>query len=198
VTATVPALPALPVVDVERGIATMGGQVKEYQRLLQLFSDIHGQDMQRLRERRAAGDLQALQRLAHSLRGAAGSLAATAVTAAAEALETAARHRAGDDEIERHIAALDAVLTPLLAAIRADTSTVEPEPVAPVDTDALEKVLATLRELLAAGDLAAHDLVRAEAPLLRQALGAKGVALLKRIEAFDYTAALALLTAAQP
>ena len=125
-------------------------------------------------------------------------LAATAVTAAAEALETAARHRAGDDEIERHIVALDAVLTPLLAAIRADTSTVEPEPVAPVDTDALEKVLATLRELLAAGDLAAHDLVRAEAPLLRQALGAKGVALLKRIEAFDYTAALALLTAAQP
>ncbi|MDP2811100.1 MAG: Hpt domain-containing protein, partial [Rhodocyclaceae bacterium] len=46
-------------------------------------------------ERLADGDLEQVQRLAHTLKGSAGSLGAMRVSVAAEALQAAIRHEAG-------------------------------------------------------------------------------------------------------
>ncbi|MDS4020875.1 MAG: ATP-binding protein, partial [Candidatus Competibacter sp.] len=66
---------------------------------------------------------------------------------------------------------------------------------AAADATRLAAVLERLESLLEAADIAAGDLARAEASLLRAGLGAAGDAVLRQIAAFDYEAALTALRA---
>ena len=76
------------------------------------FVDQHGDDGRRLAEHWAAGDLPALGRLAHSLKGAAATLGAEAVARLAAALEQA--------PCPVRLAELDAALAHCLDAIRGE------------------------------------------------------------------------------
>jgi two-component system sensor histidine kinase/response regulator len=97
----------------------VNGKLRLYLRLTYLFLDQHGPELERLRERLRAGDLATVQRLAHTLKGSAGNLGATAVQAAADALLIAIHQEAGPEEIERCFQTLAAELPPLLAELRA-------------------------------------------------------------------------------
>ncbi|MFZ1643531.1 MAG: response regulator, partial [Candidatus Contendobacter sp.] len=93
-------LAAVPGLDLARGLAVVRGKLPLYRRLLALFVDRHGDELERLRERLRTGDLEDVQRLAHTLKGS-GNLGATRVQAAADALQTAIRQGAGRDELDR-------------------------------------------------------------------------------------------------
>ncbi|MDP2822089.1 MAG: MASE3 domain-containing protein [Sulfuritalea sp.] len=189
-------LAALPGLDLECGLAIVRGKIETYLKVLGMFADSHGQDRERIAGWLAAGDLPQVQSLAHALKGSAGNLGATRVAAAAGALDAAIRRGAGREEIASLAGSLAAELQPLIDGIRGlpaaegdSTSTVDPARVA--------TVLARLAALLKTGDVAANDLARQEAGLLRAALGTAADELLHRIAVFDHEGALEALRTRQ-
>ncbi len=192
-------LSAIPGLDLARGLAVVRGKRPLYHRLLALFVDHHGDELERLRERLRAGDLAEVQHLAHTLKGSAGNLGATAVQTAADALQMAIRQGAEPDDIERCVQTLAAELPLLLDGIRGvlaaespPLTAGDPTPVA-VDPTRLAALLARLENLLEVGDMAANELARTEEPLLRAGLGAAGDTVLRQIADFDYEAATTTL-----
>ena len=187
-------LAAIPGLDLERGLKTMGGNVTRLTRLLRMFADVHAEDLRRISEGGAAGDLPQVQHLAHALKGAAGTLGATGVSAAADALQAAIRHEAEPDEIKQLADRLVEELAPLIDCIRslpAETNEVPTE----VDPMQAAAVLTRLKALLRTGDVAANELALQETGLLRATLGAAAEDILRRIAAFDHEGALAALLA---
>ena len=76
-------------VDALGGLASVGGKVEVYRRLLGVFVKTHAGDGAAMRQRVLAGDAEAAGRLAHRLRGSAATLGLIDVETAAAALESA-------------------------------------------------------------------------------------------------------------
>jgi CheY-like chemotaxis protein/HPt (histidine-containing phosphotransfer) domain-containing protein len=112
-------LAALPDLDIKCGLAAVRGKRPLYRQLLTLFIDDHCPDVDRLQEQFQVGDLLALQRLAHSLKGPAGYLGATQVYAAANALQNVIDQGAGQDAIAPQVAALVTALSLLMDGLQA-------------------------------------------------------------------------------
>jgi PAS domain S-box-containing protein len=104
--------------DTERGLRMVRGRWPTYLRLLDLFFDTHADVAERLNACLAAGNLEEIGRLAHSLKGAAGNVGATGVFALAAAICTAVHEARGAEALAELIATLNETMPPLLAAIR--------------------------------------------------------------------------------
>jgi PAS domain S-box-containing protein len=113
-------MPDIPGLDVARGLAALSGQRQLYLDLLDQFARLHGDDAWRIRDAMTAGDRALARRLAHSLKGAAGTLGAVAVEAAARALEASFTVAEGADETDGMalVAVLEAALKPLAEALK--------------------------------------------------------------------------------
>jgi PAS domain S-box-containing protein len=103
----------LPGIDVDAGLAISMGNERLYRRLLASFARNQGDFGALFRRARVDTDAQAAERLAHTLKGTAGSIGARALAARAEALELAAA--AGDpvrveSDLTRTLAELDLVI----------------------------------------------------------------------------------------
>ncbi|PKO88046.1 MAG: hypothetical protein CVU18_08685 [Betaproteobacteria bacterium HGW-Betaproteobacteria-12] len=187
-------LAAIPGLDAELGLHAIRGRIGSYRRLLGKFVDSHGGDFASIRQCLASGDRDEARRLAHSLKGAAGTLGAVAVQAAAAAGETAIREGATATELEpllAHLAdsyqQLGAALRPLLVA-----------PAQPAAAGACPNpaALGELRRLLEEGEVHAQELVRLHEANLRNALGSAFPAFERLIGNFDFEAAKVLLDTA--
>ncbi len=88
VSATEPvALPLLPGIDTQAGLITTDQNVTLYLKLLRRFADNNQHFGEDFAQALQSADPQAASRCAHSLRGAAGNIGASAVQAAANTLE---------------------------------------------------------------------------------------------------------------
>ncbi len=105
--------------NVAEGLKRVRGRASIYQRLLLMYIDGHQNDMDKLREKLAAGEQEEARRVAHSLKGAAGSLGAVAVQALAAKLEAAVASQAPADDIERLAAEIQTTQTQLTVDLRA-------------------------------------------------------------------------------
>ncbi|MBK6595343.1 MAG: PAS domain S-box protein [Burkholderiales bacterium] len=85
--ATLVRLAALPGMDVARGMAVVLGKTEKFLAFLGRLVATHGEDMTRLEECLAAGNVEAARRLAHTLKGTAATLGADALSASAARLE---------------------------------------------------------------------------------------------------------------
>jgi PAS domain S-box-containing protein len=112
-------LASIPGFDVGLGLKSVRGNTKTYLRMLGLMVQEHAADAGRLSEYLACGQWQDIDRLAHTLKGSAGSIGAKQVQALAEALHLAIQHGAGEDEIRRHGKALANELAALVEALQA-------------------------------------------------------------------------------
>ncbi len=184
-------------IDWARGVQRMAGDATKFRRLLHLFADTHGDDERAITESLARDDREGLRRQVHALKGAAGSIGATALLAAATTLESAIRGGAGRPEIEVGIGAVTSSLSRLIAAIRRAPTPEEPVPVR-VDDERLGTVVESLAALLGSGDTQAQTLARDEAGLLRAAYGSLADDILGRIASFDYEGAAAQLRSVAP
>ncbi len=184
-------LAAIPGLDLARGLDMVHDNAEKYVWLLRLFVDGHGEDLTRFAEWLAAGNLNAIERLAHTLIGAAGSVGAMPLSRAARHLADAIRQAAAPAEIARCHANLSAELAPLLDGIRRQSGA-DAVPVA-ADPAAVRQLLEQLEPLLATDDTAAGDLFEAHRRLLQATLGAAVTPLGRQMAAFDYPAALATL-----
>ena len=186
-------LAGIPGLDQAYGLAMMRGNVKKYTRLLVLFADGSHPYVEQIRSKLAAGELVAIEPIAHALKGSAGMLGALTVSTAAGAVSAALRNDPGAKQNDRLCADLAQELDILIGGIReAATGLVEVTD-AEVNTAHLAEVLARLEEFLEQGDMAANYLARDETGLLRAALGQEAGPLLAFIESFDYETAVARL-----
>jgi polar amino acid transport system substrate-binding protein len=86
-TASTEALPDLPGVKVGQSVRRIGGNVDLYYSLLEKFRKNQSAVVPKIREAMAANDPKTAERLAHTLRGIAGTLGAESLQAQAELLE---------------------------------------------------------------------------------------------------------------
>lgn len=193
------ALPLIDGLDVQAGLKSLRGNWASYERLLRIYVDSHQGDMAWLRERHAAGEMEEARRIAHSLKGAAGALGATAVHALAAELEAAIRIGAPHADIVQLSVRVDDAQIALVAALRAALPARPPIAAPRVATTAAPKAessqaIENLRRLLLADDLGAGDALRAAMPELAQRLSPEAIARLGRqIESYDFEPALEIL-----
>ncbi|MBI1320362.1 MAG: response regulator [Candidatus Hydrogenedens sp.] len=83
----------LPVVDLEQVQQITGGKIERYHRIVRVFLENMPTRLAEVEGAAKQGDWEEVYRLAHSIKGAAGSLGAARMQAAALELETAGRNR---------------------------------------------------------------------------------------------------------
>jgi two-component system sensor histidine kinase/response regulator len=100
-------LPDIPGVNLKMGLEQMSGKRSTLLRLLGKLIETHGQDVETIRNKLAAGDLEGICRVAHSLKGSAGMLGAEAIAASASGIEKIVHESHSFDEIETQLSELD-------------------------------------------------------------------------------------------
>ncbi|MCK6417153.1 MAG: response regulator [Giesbergeria sp.] len=196
----------LPGLDQSAGLRNALGRPAFYAEVLQRFAAHHADSAQRMAQALAEARLDILLREAHTLRGLAGTIGATALQDAAARLEEALRGppsaAAPTTQLLQDLRlALEPVVQHLLhwaaahpvpaqaAMVPADA----PAAVRPAQAEALHTARA-LQALLQADDPAARLHLLHHAPLVQEVVGPRMAALQAHVEQFDYESALGLLT----
>ena len=186
-------LACIPGLDLVAGLATMRGNVGKYSRLLVLFAEGYHAHGEQIFDMLAAGKPEAIEPIAHSLRGASGMLGATGLSDAANAVLVALENDTGAESLGKLCATLNDNLSRLIEGIRLHAVDEPPESAQTLTPARFAEILARLETLLDQGDLAASYLAKEESDLLVTVLGESAKTLHARIEAFDYEAAGSIL-----
>jgi HPt (histidine-containing phosphotransfer) domain-containing protein len=164
-----------------------------------MFVAQHADDDARIDAAIAIGDREQARLLAHSLKGAAATLGATPLRAAAAALEAGLRVDADREhlvavlaDLQRHHRDLIDGLHRWLAAGKEAAM-----PAATVPPGAPPELLERLAACLRVGDLQAVGLWQEHAAAFAAALGPAAAGIGQAIERYDFAAALGLLEAAR-
>lgn len=193
-----PAGAAAPaVLDVADGTARLLGDRALYLQILTRFRDDYRNCAAALRRAIGAGELEKSERMAHTLKGASGLIAAPFLYLQASLLELALRNRApGQDDavaavaqaLEQVMAAIDGVLAGEPGAAAAPPAGARPA----------DRTLVTqLAALLDRGDSSALEVLAASRARLAAAIGAARLDEVERaVHRFDFEAALDALNGA--
>lgn len=192
---------AAAVIDLETALDRVMGDRAMFLRLLARFAGDYRDLIPRLQAAIATSDAVLAQRIAHTLKGAAGMMEALPLRHLALDVELALKKDGAapaalidalDVELTRVLMEVDALLVaPDAAALPVVSSTASPA--LPVDA----RDLTRLRAMLDIGDGRAPELVALLRPRLLVTLGADRMAALeKSIERFDFEHALLLLAQA--
>jgi len=127
-------LATVPGLDMARGLALLRGRSDKYISLLRRFVDWHATDATRIAQGLQRGDTAQVRQLAHALYGAASTLGADGIAAAARQLERPDLPDTAPGADAARQAALDALRAGLsdLARALADTPATADEPAVPV------------------------------------------------------------------
>jgi len=188
--AAIERLQAVPGMSVTHGLALMLGRVDRYLSILHRFLMTQPEQLERLADGLGSGDLATARRLAHTLKGAAGTLGADLLARLAGTLE--ARLRELPEGVQAPADWDTSALSQQLGLIGAALSPWPDDEQAPVEAGNPEAALAALgplARLLVSADTAAIALYEQHAAGLRQALGAGADTLGRQILAFEFEAA---------
>jgi PAS domain S-box-containing protein len=170
-TASIRTIPPIDGIDTTEGLARCHGDAALYLRTLRRFRDRQAQLLAELDVALADGDRATATRVAHTVKGLAGTLGATHLEPAARALEAAC---AGDGEVDVERRALGDALAALRPGLeRLGEARTAPDDGAPLDADErgrLDTVLDELARLLEEADAFAGDRMREHADLLARGL----------------------------
>lgn len=186
-----PTAGAAPAIDFAAALERVMGERDLLLRVLARFAGDYRDVAPRLHAALVAHDSVQAQRIAHTLKGAAGMIDAVALRQRALELELALRSDAGAPTIAL-VKALDAELARVLKEVEALLAAPQDMPVAAAPIAAQQ--LMELRAMLDIGDGRAPDLVRQWHPNLLATLGPERMQTLDTaIGRFDFERALALL-----
>lgn len=179
---------AMPLIDVAAGLERVMGDRDMYLRVLGRFGVDYRDLTARLHAALDAGNAMLAQRIAHTLKGAAGMIEANRLRALALEVELALK--AGSPLSMAPIDELDAELARVLVEV--DAVLAAPAPTAPAADVATD--LDSLRAMLDIGDGDAPELLQRMRPRLVVELGGERVAALEAaVRRFDFERALAVL-----
>lgn len=152
-------LPELNGVKVAEGVRRMGGSLAIYCAVLEKFRSNQVRVVSEISESLGAGDRERSERLAHTLKGVAGTLGAEGVQQQAGQIETAIREGQEAAKIELLLRPLKAILDSLFAAIDHELENYSKTLEAGAASSTLVPVAAEVASLLAqlAGQLQAFD-----------------------------------------
>ncbi|WP_213956239.1 response regulator [Variovorax sp. dw_954] len=195
-----PVLPALPGIDQAAGLATCQGKADLYRRLLVKFRDSQAAFPQAFAQALKGDDAAAPARVAHTLRGTAGNIGASALAQAAAALEDACQQGPRGDALHEPLAAVMSEFTPVMEGLRQLDSAAASVPTGPaieLDLGSFAPLVKRLKQRLVASDPAAVELAAelekalAAHPAHRAAVRRVG----GKVNDFDFDEALSLLEA---
>jgi PAS domain S-box-containing protein len=196
----------LPGIDLQAGLARMLGDARFYHALLIRFRDSNRDFECDFCGARTGADPTAPERIAHTLKGSAGTVGATGLQNVAGELEQACCDGAPAAQIDARLAEVLREFTPVFAGLDTlDTTSTVPEEQACItrgeetpkniatDTACTRIITQELDALLAYGDVAAVDLLDANAALLGAAFPTHIHLIDAAIRAFDFEEALTQL-----
>jgi signal transduction histidine kinase/DNA-binding response OmpR family regulator len=181
-------------IDTKAALRRTGGNRKRYESLLSRFADSQAEAVREIRNALAAGDIPTAERTAHSLKGAAGNLGATALAEEAARAETAVK---SGQSIDPALASLEASLRKTVKAIRQVLPVEQPTDGSEVSSDPsiVTEALGRLKKLLKSDDGAAADFILDVRPNLSRVLTGTEIGDLSGyIGNFDFEAALKCLS----
>ena len=183
--------PVIPGIDTKAALRRAGGSLKRYESLLRKFAQLSAGGVEEIRKALTIRDTETAARAAHSIKGSAANLGATAVAEVAAKAESAILSGPGIDEALRSLeasfattaAAIRAALPSELVASGNGSGSAEPATV-------LEPLL-RLKTLLKNDDGDAADFILDARPgLLRVLTEAEMDTLAGHVGNFDFAAAL--------
>jgi two-component system sensor histidine kinase/response regulator len=160
-------LPDLPGLNTAEGLQRVAGNRKLYRKLLRQFSTTEADAAQRIAAALAGNDRALAERLAHTVKGVAGSIGASAVQNAAAHLEKAIKGSGSDAEIETWRVSLGECLAPLIQGLKTELEGAEAEPAEAGDPGRVKAAVEQMSHYLAKSDGAAIDYFESAAPHLR-------------------------------
>ncbi len=176
-------------VDTQTALRRTGGNPKRYEMLLRKFAE--SANAEEIRAALAAGDAATAARAAHSLKGAAANLGATALANAAAEVETAIKSGQSAQPL------LDSLATKLRATVEAIRSALPNEQAtdgaraATADPASVVAPLRKLTKLLSNDDGDAADFILEAQPALAQVLTGTEISSLRDfVGNYDFTGAL--------
>jgi signal transduction histidine kinase/CheY-like chemotaxis protein/HPt (histidine-containing phosphotransfer) domain-containing protein len=176
-------------VDTATALRRTGGNPRRYEMLLHKFAE--SADVEEIREAHASGDTATAARAAHSLKGAAANLGATAVADCAADVETAIK---AGQSVQPLLDALAAKLRAVVLAIGSalpDEAAAESAPSATVEPASIAAPLRKLTKLLANDDGEAADFILDAQPDLAKVLTGAEIATLRDfVSNYDFVGAL--------
>ena len=187
-------------IDLAKGLRRCGGNAVLYRQLLGRLVEDHAQTANRIDAALSTQDVAGAQQLAHSLRGVAGNLGASALAAAAEQLESALRHgQNGKPLLPPLSRALNEVVAGIVASPAAGKEETQgSEPPTGQDCELDPTDLARLCQLLRDSDAEAEAEFQRLRGGLHQYLGGERYRQLARaLSQFDFERALQLIGAAK-
>lgn len=192
-------LPPVDGLDSADGLRRVAGNTRLYVRLLRQFTSQQADAIGEIRAALATNDAESAIRMAHTLKGVAGSLGARDVQDAAAAVETLLRAGSPADTTNAALAQLAAVLDPIMTRLRAalamNTTTVAAAPV--VGATHTRDVAAKLTKLFADFDTSAVTFAEENQASLRPAFdAATWEQFLRHTQGFAFADAQALLAQA--
>ena len=189
------AIGAVPGLTLATALQVTNGKVDRLARFLEKFRIEHADDMRAIEGRLAAGERDEARRIAHTLKGLAGTFGLGDLRACAAEVEAALK--TGDADVEHALDRCRKTLERVMAglaglgpAMTAARPVVEP---GAIDWPRLRQGLETLRLHLGNAEMTAtHDFEALQADLTA-AVGAPANALARQIEDFEFDEALAML-----
>ena len=186
---------AISGIDTAIALKRTGGNLKRYESLLHRFADSQTAVVSDIRAALVANDAPTAQRLAHSLKGAAANLGATALAEVAAKAESAIDSNQG---VPAALEALSHSLDTSLAAIRTalpNETTPDSSTLASADPSIVVQPLSQLKKLLENDDGDASDFILDARPNLCKVLTAAEIgSLIGHVGNFAYADALQSLS----
>ncbi len=183
----------IPGIDLSLGLRRTNGGRQLYLRMLNMFTAGHGNAWAEIRQALDAGDQAAAERLAHSVKGVAGTIGAAHLQECAAGLEQAIRNRHEPETVEEQLRTFQGALREVVTGLEA---TLPPPPDAihpPGSGEDFHVVRRTLIGLLKDDDCTACDYFETHSALFGDALPGEFASIRAAIRGFDFEAALAVL-----
>ena len=181
----------IPGIDTESALKRTGGNRQRYESLLRRFADSQGGAVGEIRAALRSQDSANAQRIAHSLKGAAANLGASALASAAGSAELAIKTHS---DVEPALVEMEETLSGVVATIQKtlpSTEKVESTQSANGDPSAVLQPLSRLKKLLEADDSeAAEFIVEAQSSFSTVLRRMEIETLTRAVDNFDYESAL--------
>lgn len=131
--------PNIPGLNIPLALRQLGNNVKLYNKLLDQFQKSYAGSAQDIAEAAESGDFETAERNAHTIKGLAGSLGASALQATSLNLEKLCRDQARGPEFETALDAFAREITATISSIRLYMAQLDPPaaPAAPAVNTAL-------------------------------------------------------------